>query len=336
MSTVPHSRLTRQPALSFTTLVAEDAADQADYISLWQQEYAQLSAGNFHGRIDELRSGPLQIFREFSHQETWQTCQPWNGSIWFGIPARDSGDNLRFNGQSVPSCSILLSAGGQEFTLRTPENFCIYGIVIDKNYLHLRYQALFDAELPPHWKIASAIGMESERHHMLCRAVEELLQHAREHPDTLKRSQYIDIVIDQLLIGIQLSGSAATPDRENSMMRHALRVQQARLLALDNHSQHHTVEALCQNLHITRRTLQNSFQEVMGMSPLHFIRSLRLNAVRQALRSEERVEESIQDLAAEWGFLNLSHFSYDYKRLFGETPSQTRLYWLGLDTVRLG
>jgi AraC family ethanolamine operon transcriptional activator len=38
----------------------------------------------------------------------------------------------------------------------------------------------------------------------------------------------------------------------------------------------------------------------------------------------------INDLAAEWGFASPSHFSYDYRRLFGETPSQTRLQAAGL------
>jgi AraC family ethanolamine operon transcriptional activator len=33
----------------------------------------------------------------------------------------------------------------------------------------------------------------------------------------------------------------------------------------------------------------------------------------------------VQDVAAEWGFWNPSQFACDYKRLFGERPSDTLL-----------
>lgn len=60
------------------------------------------------------------------------------------------------------------------------------------------------------------------------------------------------------------------------------------------------------------------------MSPLPFLRALRLNQVRRLLRSPQGTADSIQQLAEDWGFATPSHFSYDYRRLFGETPSQTR------------
>jgi AraC family ethanolamine operon transcriptional activator len=31
----------------------------------------------------------------------------------------------------------------------------------------------------------------------------------------------------------------------------------------------------------------------------------------------------VQDIAARWGFWHLSHFANDYRRMFGELPSET-------------
>jgi AraC family ethanolamine operon transcriptional activator len=84
------------------------------------------------------------------------------------------------------------------------------------------------------------------------------------------------------------------------------------------------VEALCAQLHITRRTLQNCFQDSLGISPASYLRLVRLNAVRRELRSSP-AEQTIGDLAARWGFWHMGHFSQDYKALFGESPSTTRL-----------
>jgi transcriptional regulator GlxA family with amidase domain len=81
---------------------------------------------------------------------------------------------------------------------------------------------------------------------------------------------------------------------------------------------------LCQQLHVSRRTVQNSFRNVAETTPLHYLRSLRLNGVRRELMSTAPAKVSIGDAAARWGFFHLSHFAADYQELFGELPSQTR------------
>jgi AraC family ethanolamine operon transcriptional activator len=63
---------------------------------------------------------------------------------------------------------------------------------------------------------------------------------------------------------------------------------------------------------------------VLDLNPVKFLRALRLNAVRRALKQaagSERV--AVADIAARWGFWHLSHFSADYKAMFGELPSET-------------
>ena len=76
-------------------------------------------------------------------------------------------------------------------------------------------------------------------------------------------------------------------------------------------------------LHVTRRTLQNCFQDVLGMGPARYLRTVGLNAVRREL-CDATPHTTIADIAARWGFWHMGHFSQEYKALFGETPSQTR------------
>jgi AraC family ethanolamine operon transcriptional activator len=79
---------------------------------------------------------------------------------------------------------------------------------------------------------------------------------------------------------------------------------------------------VCSHVGTSRRKLNYCFQDVLGTTPIKYLRSLRLNGVRRALRHAS-VEDSVQDLAARWGFWHLSQFAQDYKRLFGELPSAT-------------
>lgn len=78
---------------------------------------------------------------------------------------------------------------------------------------------------------------------------------------------------------------------------------------------------LCNHLRISRRTLQYSFEDVLGMTPLNYIRTVRLNIARKLLMRSPF--ETIQGAALDAGFSHLGRFSKYYQEFFGELPSQT-------------
>ena len=86
-----------------------------------------------------------------------------------------------------------------------------------------------------------------------------------------------------------------------------------------------SITDICDEVGVTRRTLQNAIQEVFGISPQHYLKAIRLNGFRRALKACNPGLESIGDVAARWGFWHLSQLAQDYRRLFGELPSQTRV-----------
>ncbi|MEO6354765.1 MAG: helix-turn-helix domain-containing protein [Oxalobacteraceae bacterium] len=51
-----------------------------------------------------------------------------------------------------------------------------------------------------------------------------------------------------------------------------------------------------------------------------YIRTTRLNGVRRALKIANLNTDTVQDIAARWVFWHLSHFSTNYKLMFGELP----------------
>lgn len=78
---------------------------------------------------------------------------------------------------------------------------------------------------------------------------------------------------------------------------------------------------LCRELAVGDRTLRLAFRERFGIGPMVFYRRLRLNAAREMLK--ESPQAAIADVAHEFGFYHLGNFASDYRRLFGERPSQT-------------
>jgi AraC family ethanolamine operon transcriptional activator len=71
------------------------------------------------------------------------------------------------------------------------------------------------------------------------------------------------------------------------------------------------------------RSLINAFEAFTGVSPMSYLKALRLNGVRDALRAAERERVRIIDVAMDWGFDHMGHFAADYRAMFGERPSET-------------
>jgi AraC family ethanolamine operon transcriptional activator len=84
-----------------------------------------------------------------------------------------------------------------------------------------------------------------------------------------------------------------------------------------------TVLDLCQELGVSERTLHYAFQEVRGLSPIAYFKANRLNAVRQELKAAPAGTTTVGEIARRWGFLHSGEFAADYRRLFGELPSQS-------------
>lgn len=316
--------------LRYLARASDDVDRHASHLSCWSQEYDQLSQGRFAGRVRELwaEAPRLQVFHEHTRQQTSQHCLPWHGSVWFGIPDGRAADAVHFCGRrqaGEAARPLLRAAADASFTLRTPEDFGIYGVVVDEAWLAARLDTL---------RIATGRGapalqsqaMAPARHAALCETIEQMLKLAATGEAGQGWGQVaVQMLVDHLLRLLCAEGdgagrdAAALAEQAASRRRLAL-VMAARELVSRPMNHTMTVDGLCSELHVTRRTLQNHFHSVVGESPADFLKAVRLNACRRRLRSGGT---TVQDVAAQWGFFHMGHFARDYRAMFGELPSQT-------------
>lgn len=73
---------------------------------------------------------------------------------------------------------------------------------------------------------------------------------------------------------------------------------------------------------ISGRTLFKHFKEYRGVSPMRYLRAARFERARDELRRSEP-EATVMDVATRWGFEHMGRFAVEYRRRFGESPSQT-------------
>ncbi|MFE5910229.1 AraC family transcriptional regulator [Streptomyces wedmorensis] len=74
---------------------------------------------------------------------------------------------------------------------------------------------------------------------------------------------------------------------------------------------------------VSVRRLQESFREYVGMSPMAYVREVRLDRVREELRAAAPDEVSVSEVAWRWGFAHQGRFAAHYRKKFGEPPSRT-------------
>lgn len=79
---------------------------------------------------------------------------------------------------------------------------------------------------------------------------------------------------------------------------------------------------ICRSVGVSQRTLQLAFAEGLGVSPMRYLKLRRLRSVRQRLLHTRATDVTVTLAAREAGFLDLSRFSRDYKKLFGDLPSE--------------
>jgi AraC-like DNA-binding protein/tetratricopeptide (TPR) repeat protein len=87
---------------------------------------------------------------------------------------------------------------------------------------------------------------------------------------------------------------------------------------------HHTLNLseLAAIGNVSARTLQRQFKKFLGKTPLAILRDIRFDYARwQLLRLSPTA--SITDIALRCGFSHLGRFSVEYRRRYGEKPSQT-------------
>ena len=315
---------------AFRITEAQDADLHASHLTGWQQEYDQTSRGSFYGSIVERQFDDLQVFREHTSQALQQKCVVWPDSIWLGIPLADQVES-RINGLPVQSNAVMCRQGNAEFELTTPQNYDLYGLVINKAKLsemaNVHGVDLNWKELTTHGRLGLPDKTLHDFRFLLARL---LTVNKTETPARLQREILMMALLEVVSLETPLSVTPQSYPHRKSVVDCARRF-------LNEHSESPvTVTQLCKAANVSRRTLQYSFESILGVSPIQYLRISRLNGARRSLvqasltNAFDAVDslpqvsnQTVSDIASQWGFWHLSQFAKDYKQLFDENPSQT-------------
>jgi len=117
-------------------------------------------------------------------------------------------------------------------------------------------------------------------------------------------------------------------DAEDRTRGRELRLRRAQAQMLTQIDQPCRLSRLAEAASCSERSLQLAFREAYGVGPVAWFRVMRLNEAHRELRDRGSSDTRIAEVAMRWGFSHLGRFSIEYRKFFGETPSQTLRYSL--------
>ncbi|MBP1317388.1 MULTISPECIES: AraC family transcriptional regulator [Herbaspirillum] len=144
-----------------------------------------------------------------------------------------------------------------------------------------------------------------------------------QHPD-LAMHKIVVSQIEQLAASILVTSHRhnhcedAPARRSTILPRHVRRAQDF----LEAHAHEPvTAEQLAQAAGVSVRSLYAGFKDFLGVSPMQYLRDLRMERARAELMSGD--SNHVAGVALRWGFAHMGRFSNEYKQRYGESPSKT-------------
>ncbi len=323
-----HSRKQAPDAggLSLHSTLIDHAAIQAAVQPWIEMECFQLSRGKRLGQLDCLDLGNTRIVREYQHATVQKIgATPGNlCTLSFCTLDRD----LRFSEHDAGDVdTVFFLSENSEFDIHVPAGVQTTYISLDQDEFLSAARVLNPAQ----WETApqGVQPLRSNHKALFSDAVEIWFKTASV---AARQGGAMDAdVMRRLLLQTMLQVATTTIPDDAGTVPAAARVRALRIcrqacafaedrLEADDLP---TIVDLCTAVGVSERTLQYAFRSYVGMSPLVYLRLLRLNRVRTTLIEASPGEMTVTEAAMRYGFLHLSRFARDYRHAFDESPSET-------------
>lgn len=298
----------------------EDIDEQAVQLPGYDQQYQQLSSGQYEGVFCTIEAtNDYSIYIEETNQVLAQQGSVPKDSFSLGILLDCNSDTpCMLDAVPLKPNDIFLLTPGAEYDFRTAPSMQICIVNIPSEYL---IDSVFTEDRIP---TTSVIPGDSKLVESISLFIKASVDRFRTTPGILAQSGSIDAFQSTVTSMISWYLTLALESKRLSCHQELGLFRKARDLMHSDLRENISISSICSELHIGRRTLEKSFANVCGLGPARYFKLVKLNEVRRELLRTDRASDRIGDIVAEWNIWNLGRFAGEYYSIFGEKPSDTR------------
>lgn len=287
----------------------------------WDFDFRQLDRGPLDADLVQVGAGPVSLFRASFNRRFDQRGGAPPGLRTVALA--ESAD-VEWCGHSVTETNLNTFSRGGEFKAVSPPGFRAHVVSAPEEHLDAVSRILGVPVLPQVVDGAAhstpcdeeAVGRYRAALRQVCEAVSK-------NPGVASAPglrEELEFEIPARLI-CALAASRETPDPPPFGAR-SLALQRAVPFIEEHRDEAVTVRQVCQAAGVSWRTLNYAFREHFGVTPKAYLQAMRLDGVRRELVPGDPAVK-VADVANRWGFWHMGQFAADYRRHFGERPSET-------------
>jgi AraC family ethanolamine operon transcriptional activator len=288
----------------------------------WDLDWRQIEPGPLIFRVTAFGHPDINVMRVEFNRSFHQIGSPPPGVLTLGLPDVESGI-LRWNGADINPGTLINFNHGKMLDVVNPGKFGGYVFSFSEDALNT---ALADVghnqtsvEGINQSRFWSPSGNEHENLRQILHALREVA--TSEGSDGLERwkvvfNQNLPAITARILAGESHQAELSIPKFRAAALERALEI----ISEYDNMPA--SVKALSILAGASWSTLERAFLDEFGVVPKAYMKARRLAAVQSEL-IKQGPGATVRDVASKWGFWHMSSFAADYKKQFGELPSET-------------
>ncbi len=290
----------------------------------WNLDWTQLKSGKFSGELLQLGLGDFLFTRGKFNLPFRQRDGAPDGLWTFAIMTNTSSPALWRNREISDETVMILPPDSEGDVVSRP-GYDVYTLSFTEKVLSdtaqiagIRYpQSLTEG--------ARTLVCDRQKMQKLCWKTFQIIDGLVNTPLIQTNSRlghYIEFEISRRLLSVLASSDPVVPLPPPSRMRDRA-VSRAVEYIEENVAEPINLRDLCLITGASERTIRYGFLERYGVSPKAYLQAFRFNGVRRGLRRADPASTKVIDLANYWGFWHMGKFAADYRKLFGELPSET-------------
>jgi len=289
----------------------------------WDLDYQQIDHGGFSSELLMFGNTTTLFTRAKLGRRLLQKGATPSGLITFGLLA-DPDISIHWRNLDIYGDRLFIFPPGGELHSISQPDFDVFALSLSEETLNRTCHAL---ELPDFRTLVDdneVFNCHPQSMLLLRKWLQKTglgLANSAPAAGSSMRLQQLEEELARRLIATL--AESRDPMQQPAMRKRDTALQVAVDFIVESDSPVTSIRELCAIANVSERTLEYAFRERFGQSPKTFTLTHRLNNVRKMLRYADPDVDRIYEIAGHHGFLHMGQFTSDYKRLFGELPSET-------------
>lgn len=221
--------------------------------------------------------------------------------------------------------NAIIQAAGGVWDVNFKYQLNVVAAAFDRETFSRDIHLLTGQEIPNNWLESKTCLTDPLALSQYATGLNNIINVVQMKPEVLTTENSLRMISDTILRLVFNVLRVTTPSNEKRVNQ-SKRSQGVRKVMdyLQNYGENiPTIPELCKIAKLSERNLQYGFKEYLGVTPIRYLRLIRLNGVRRDLLINHAKKNRIVDVALDWGFIELGRFASEYHQLFQELPSAT-------------